>query len=98
MEIGNRLADHEARRVTEEVGKEELSLIPDNKIQTVSTGQEPNYSKENLKVIQNMNDKIKINKWTYLRDGHIVVPSNLIWTTALLLIRRIGELMLYIKV
>ena len=81
MEIGNRLADHEAIQVAEEVGKKELSLIPDGKIQTVSTDQEPNYSKENLKVIQDMNDKI--NKWTYLRDGRIVVPSNLIWTTAL---------------
>ena len=44
MEIGNRLADHEAIQVAEEVGKEELSLIPDGKIQTVSTDQEPNYS------------------------------------------------------
>ena len=29
-----------------------------------------------------MNDKI--DKWTYLRDGRIVVPSNLIWTTAVI--------------
>ena len=83
MEIGNRLADHEARRAAEKVGKEELSLIPDGKIQTVSTDQEPNYSKEDLKLIQDMNGKIKLNKWAYLADGCIVVPSNLIWTTAL---------------
>ena len=30
-----------------------------------------------------MNGKIKLNKWAYLADGRIVVPSNLIWTTAL---------------
>ena len=83
MEIGTRLADHEARRVAEEVGKEELSLIPDCKIQTTSTDQEPNYSKEDLKLIQDMNGKIKLNKWAYLADGRTVVPSNLIWTTAL---------------
>ncbi|XP_074911884.1 uncharacterized protein LOC142043934 isoform X2 [Buteo buteo] len=38
-EIGNRLADYEARRVAEEVKTEALSLIPDGKIQTIFSGQ-----------------------------------------------------------
>ncbi|XP_049649628.1 protein NYNRIN-like [Accipiter gentilis] len=82
-EIGNRLADYEARRVAEEVEAETLSLIPDGKIQTVSTNQKPNYSKEDLKLIEDLDGKVESDGWVRLADNRIVIPSNLIWTTVL---------------
>ncbi|XP_069634667.1 uncharacterized protein [Haliaeetus albicilla] len=57
-EIGNRLADYEARQVAE-VEAETLSLIPDGKIQTVSTNQKPNYSKEDLKLIEDLDGRVR---------------------------------------
>ena len=82
-EIGNRLADYEAKRVAGEVKTETLSLIPDGKIQTVSTNRKPNYSKEDLKLIEDLEGKIESDGWVRLADNRIVIPSNLIWTTVL---------------
>nr|XP_009921610.1 PREDICTED: protein NYNRIN-like [Haliaeetus albicilla] len=82
-EIGNRLADYEARRVAEEVEAEALSLMPDSKIQTVSTNQKPNYSKEDLKLIEDLDGKVESDGWVHLAGNCIVIPSSLMWTTIL---------------
>eukprot|EP00075_Anas_platyrhynchos_P014162 XP_027303415.1 LOW QUALITY PROTEIN: uncharacterized protein LOC113840872 [Anas platyrhynchos] len=54
FEIGNRLADKEARRAAERGQVEVLALIPDGKIQTLEKGQAPKYSKEDLKLIEDL--------------------------------------------
>ncbi|XP_049649674.1 uncharacterized protein LOC126035289 [Accipiter gentilis] len=82
-EIGNRLADYEARRVAES-GEKVLSLIPDGKIQTVSTNQKPIYSKEDLKLIEDLKGKMEENGWVHIADGRVIIPSNLLWPTVLI--------------
>ncbi|NXW52150.1 POL3 protein, partial [Nyctiprogne leucopyga] len=77
-EIGNRLADYEARQVAEKAVSTELSLIPDGKLQTVSNNPVPHYSKEDLKLIEDLKAEIKPSKWAQLEDDRLVVPSNLI--------------------
>ncbi|NXD88926.1 POL5 protein, partial [Halcyon senegalensis] len=82
-EIGNRLADREAKRIAEEAPVEALPLIPDGKVQTINIDQKPNYTKEDLKLIEDLGGKAKPDGWVYLKDDRIVIPSCLTWVTAL---------------
>lgn len=77
-EVGNRLADYEARRVAEKA--KVCSLIPDGKVQLVSSGQAPRYSKEDQKLIEDLKGKQGSEGWARLEDGRIVVPSAMIWS------------------
>ncbi|XP_032063100.1 uncharacterized protein LOC116501622, partial [Aythya fuligula] len=82
-EIGNRLADKEARRVAERGQVEVLALIPDGKIQALEKGQAPKYSKEDLKLIEDLKGKLNVDGWAHLEDNRVVMPSNLVWPMVL---------------
>lgn len=66
FEIGNRLADQEAKRAAEITEVKVLSLIPDGKIQTIDMNQKPNYTKEDLKLIEDLKGKMKPDGWMYI--------------------------------
>lgn len=83
FEIGNRLADKEARRASERGQVEVLALIPDGKIQTLEKGQAPKYSKEDLKLIKDLKGKLNVDGWAHLKDNRVVMPSNLVWPMVL---------------
>nr|XP_038025352.1 uncharacterized protein LOC119714290 [Anas platyrhynchos] len=83
FEIGNRLADKEARRAAERGQVEVLALIPDGKIQTLEKGQAPKYSKEDLKLIEDLKGKLNVDGWAHLKDNRVVMPSNLVWPMVL---------------
>ncbi|XP_061873043.1 protein NYNRIN-like isoform X1 [Colius striatus] len=76
QEVGNSMADWEARRAAERGTAEIQSLIPDGKI---PINQIPNYSKEDQKLIQDLGGKTKENGWATTPQGKIVVPSTLLW-------------------
>ena len=78
FEIGNRLADQEAKRAAEIIEVKAMSLIPDGKIQTMYRDQKPNYTKEDLKLIEDLKGKRKPDGWVYLKDNRVIIPSNLI--------------------
>lgn len=78
-EIGNRLADSEAKRVTEEA--QVCALIPDGK--PMNLDQPPRYSKEDLKLIEDLKGKQRTGGWAELEDGRIVIPFNMIWPLAM---------------
>ncbi|NXU46847.1 POL3 protein, partial [Drymodes brunneopygia] len=74
QEIGNRLADQEAKRAAEqeiEIG----SLIPDGK--PVNFNENPEYSKEDLKLANDLRGKRR-GDWIHLDEGQVLVPSNLL--------------------
>lgn len=83
FEIGNRLADKEARRASERGQVEVLALIPDGKIQMLEKGQAPKYSKEDLKLIKDLKGKLNVDGWAHLKDNRVVMPSNLVWPMVL---------------
>nr|XP_038025432.1 uncharacterized protein LOC119714306 [Anas platyrhynchos] len=83
FEIGNRLADKEARKAAERGQVEVLALIPDGKIQTLEKGQAPKYSKEDLKLIEDLKGKLNVDGWAHLKDNRVVMPSNLVWPMVL---------------
>lgn len=66
FEIGNRLADQEAKRAAEITEVKVLSLIPDGKIQTIDMNQKPNYTKEDLILIEDLKGKMKPDGWMYI--------------------------------
>jgi len=78
FEIGNRLADQEAKRAAEIIEVKAMSLIPDGKIQTMYRDQKPNYTKEDLKLIEDLKGTRKPDGWVYLKDNRVIIPSNLI--------------------
>ncbi|XP_032043930.1 uncharacterized protein LOC116489592, partial [Aythya fuligula] len=82
-EIGNRLADKKARRVAERGQVEVLALIPDGKIQALEKGQAPKYSKEDLKLIEDLKGKLNVDGWAHLEDNRVVMPSDLVWPMVL---------------
>ncbi|XP_035169446.1 uncharacterized protein LOC118158872 [Oxyura jamaicensis] len=69
FEIGNRLADQEAKRVAGLTDVKASSLIPDGKVQTIYINQKPNYTKEDLKLIEDLKGKMKPDGWVYLKDN-----------------------------
>ncbi|XP_035169454.1 uncharacterized protein LOC118158885 [Oxyura jamaicensis] len=83
FEIGNRLADQEAKQVAGLTEVKASSLIPDGKVQTIYINQKPNYTKGELKLIEDLKGKMKPDGWVYLKDNRVVIPSNLIWPTVL---------------
>ncbi|XP_035168414.1 protein NYNRIN-like [Oxyura jamaicensis] len=83
FEIGNRLADQEAKQVAGLTEVKASSLIQDGKVQTIYINQKPNYTKEDLKLIEDLKGKMKPDGWVYLKDNRVVIPSNLIWLTVL---------------
>ena len=78
FEIGNRLADQEAKWAAEIIEVKAMSLIPDGKIQTMYRDQKPNYTKEDLKLIEDLKGTRKQDGWVYLKDNRVIIPSNLI--------------------
>lgn len=80
-EIGNRFADQEAKRAAELTKIEALSLVPDGKIQTIESRLKPTYSKEDQKLIEDLKGEAAPDEWVHLKDGRVILPFNLIWTT-----------------
>ncbi|XP_069724114.1 protein NYNRIN-like [Phaenicophaeus curvirostris] len=74
-EVGNRLADNEAKRVAEEA--QVCALIPGGK--PMNFEQPPKYSKEDLKLIEDLKGKQGAEGWVQLEDGRIVIPFNMTW-------------------
>ena len=73
------MADQEAKQAAEIIEVKALSLIPDGKIQTMYMNQKPNYTKEDLKLIEDLKGKMKPDRWVYLKNNCVIIPSNLTW-------------------
>ncbi|KAK1204014.1 POL5 protein, partial [Pygoscelis papua] len=79
FEKGNRLADVEARKAAERKMVEGLTLIPDGKVQTITTMGPPKYGKEDYKLIHDLKGKEDTNGWAWTPERKIIVPSKYIW-------------------
>lgn len=75
-EIENRLADKKARRAAKEV--EVCSLIPDSK--PINLDQPPRYSKEDLKLAEDLGGKTGTRGWIRTGNDCILIPSNILWS------------------
>lgn len=79
-EVGNALADREAKRAAEEDPVEVHPLIPDSKIHTDG---EPKYSREDQKLIEDLEGQVGEGGWAITPQGKIVVPSVLLWAVVM---------------
>ncbi|XP_061221105.1 uncharacterized protein LOC133218564 [Neopsephotus bourkii] len=75
QEIGNNLADFEAKRAAEQF--QIMSLIPDGKL-TIEKSK-PRYSKEDTKLIEDLKGQENKEGWVQIPDGQIVIPYNQLW-------------------
>lgn len=75
-EKGNELADREAKEAAKREVQLEGALIPDRKI---SLEGKPNYDKEDLKLITNLDETYSKEGWAPTPEGRVIIPGHLIW-------------------
>lgn len=79
QEIGNNLADNEARWVAEETEIEIAALIWNSKPETLDLKLEHiKYSRDDNHLIENLKGKKQKDGCAYIPDGHLVIPSNIL--------------------
>lgn len=78
LEKGNELADREAKRVARIETKTEgvLALIPDRQISLES---KPEYTREDQKLIADLEGTYNEEGWAYTPQGKLVIPSHILW-------------------
>ena len=74
-ELGNAMADREAKRVAEKGEIEVQSLVPDGKIQIDG---EPQYSREDQELIEDLKGSREEGRRAKTPEGKIIVPSVLL--------------------
>lgn len=80
QEIGNKLADHEAKQAAEQAEARTLTLIPDGKLQTLNLESESvNYSEEIRDLINSLGGKEQTDGWVYRPDERIIIPFSILW-------------------
>ncbi|XP_031464298.1 uncharacterized protein LOC116238638, partial [Phasianus colchicus] len=78
-EMGNALADREAKQVAENVVTEG-SLNPDGKIQVDG---EPKYSKGAWNLINGLGGWIREEGWAFMPRGKLIIPSAILWAVVM---------------
>ncbi|KAM9591465.1 protein NYNRIN-like [Morphnus guianensis] len=76
LERGNELADREAKQVAKTKVKTEGALIPDRQI---SLEGKPEYTKEDQKLITDLEGSYNEEGWAHTPQGKLIVPSCLLW-------------------
>jgi len=76
LEKGNELADTEAKQVAKTEVRTEGALIPDG--QTSLEGK-PEYTKEDQKLITDLERSYNKEGWAQTPQGKLIIPSCLIW-------------------
>ncbi|XP_052631249.1 uncharacterized protein LOC128136129 [Harpia harpyja] len=76
LEKGNELADREAKQVAKTKVKTEGALIPDRQI---SLEGKPEYTKEDQKLITDLEGSYNEEGWAHTPQGKLIVPSCLLW-------------------
>jgi len=80
QELGNAMADCEAKRVPEKNELGVQSLVQDGKVQIDC---EPKYFKEDQKLIEDVGGKIEKGRWAKTPQGKIIIPFTLLWAIAM---------------
>ena len=73
-EVGNKLADYEARRAAEQ--GEVLSVNPEKSLPLPETTE---YDKKNQKLVTNLGAEISPSGWALLKDNRIIVLFSILW-------------------
>ncbi|KAK4810779.1 hypothetical protein QYF61_008751, partial [Mycteria americana] len=73
-EVGNKLADYEARQAAEQ--GEILSLIPEKSLPLRESAE---YNEKDQKLITDLEAKIGLSGWAVLKDNRIIIPFRLLW-------------------
>jgi len=76
LEKGNELADREAKQVAKTEVRTEGVLIPDGRI---SLERKPEYTKEDQKLITDLEGSYNEEGWAQTPQGKLIIPSCLIW-------------------
>ncbi|KAM9591501.1 uncharacterized protein ACIBXB_006302 [Morphnus guianensis] len=76
LERGNELADREAKQVARTKVKTEGALIPDRQI---SLEGKPEYTREDQKLITDLEGSYNEEGWAHTPQGKLIVPSCLLW-------------------
>ncbi|XP_042644068.1 uncharacterized protein LOC122152907 [Tyto alba] len=76
LEKGNELADREAKRAAKIEIKMEGALIPDRQISLES---KPEYTREDQKLIADLEGTYNKEGWAYTPQGKLIIPSRLLW-------------------
>ncbi|XP_042653128.1 uncharacterized protein LOC122153833 [Tyto alba] len=76
LEKGNELADREAKRAAKIEIKTEGALIPDRQISLES---KPEYTREDQKLIADLEGTYNKEGWAYTPQGKLIIPSRLLW-------------------
>ncbi|XP_040437583.1 uncharacterized protein LOC121082308 [Falco naumanni] len=76
LEKRNELADREAKQVAKTKIKVVGALIPDRHI---SLQDKPKYTKEDQKLISDLEGSYNEERWAYTPQGRLIVPSYLLW-------------------
>ena len=77
LERGNELADREAKQAARKAIKVEGALIPDGQI---SLEGKPDYTKEDRKLISDLEGSYNEEGWAVISHGRIVIPSYMVWS------------------
>lgn len=75
LEKGNDLADREAKQAAKGEVKREGALVLDGQI---SLEGEPNYTKEDQRLTENLDGSYNERKWALTPQGELIIPSYLI--------------------
>ncbi|MCQ4015912.1 hypothetical protein FK517_26905, partial [Klebsiella pneumoniae] len=76
LEKGNELADREAKQAAKMKVRIEGALIPDRQI---SLEGKPEYTKEDQKLITDLEGSYNEEGWAYTPQGRMIIPSCLLW-------------------
>ncbi len=76
LEKGNELADREAKQAAKMKVRIEGALIPDRQI---SLEGKPEYTKEDQKLITDLEGSYNEEGWAYTPQGRLIIPSCLLW-------------------
>lgn len=76
LERGNELADREAKQVANVKVRTEGALVPDGRI---SLEDKPEYTKEDQKLITDLEGSYNKEGWAHAPQGKLIIPSYLTW-------------------
>ncbi|NWH79706.1 POL5 protein, partial [Piaya cayana] len=77
LEKGNELADREAKQAAKRESKTQGALIPDGRI---SLEGKPRYTKEDQKLIVDLDGSYNKEGWALTPQGKLIIPSYLTWS------------------